>query len=144
MDWVKRFPSLLKIELEDIRTQFNFNNWQDNIISATALIVFLLSIAFFISWRKEKIKQRLNYINSKINTLQEDRQLYTPEAVFWTIILCLPMTLVVLVGLIVITFICFNDPEKFLVVVSKNVGLLVAFRFYVSDVTPKWPCLSSF
>lgn len=136
LDWVKRFPSLLKIELEDIRTQFNFNNWQDNIISATALIVFLLSIAFFISWRKEKIKQRLNYINSKINTLQEDRQLYTPEAVFWTIILCLPMTLVVLVGLIVITFICFNDPEKFWLWSVRMSGYWWLFAFMLAMLRP--------
>lgn len=79
----------------------------------------------------------MNYINSKINTLQEDRQLYTPEAVFWTIILCLPMTLVVLVGLIVITFICFNDPEKILGLWSVRMsGYWWLFAFMLAMLRP--------
>ncbi|MBN6710997.1 mechanosensitive channel MscK [Haemophilus haemoglobinophilus] len=136
LDWLKRFPTLLKMELEDIREQFNFNNWKDNIISVTALIVFLLALAFFISWRKERIKQRLNYINSKINTLKGDKQLYTPEAIFWTIILCLPMTLFVLVGLIVITFICFNDPEKFWWWSLRMSGYWLLFAFMLAMFRP--------
>ncbi|OOR98803.1 hypothetical protein B0186_08370 [Canicola haemoglobinophilus] len=134
-DWFKAFPSALKAELEDIREQFNFSNWKNNLVSGVTLITIFLGLAFFVSWRKEQIKQRLNYINSKINTLG-DKQLYTPEAIFWTIILCLPMTLSVLAGLILVTFICFNEPEKFWWWSLKMSGYWLLFSFMLAMFRP--------
>lgn len=113
MDWVKNFLTNVSFELKEISAQINFTNWRENLVPATALITILLLVAGLIVWRKPNIKRRLSEINGKVGMLTSDSQWYTPEAVFWTIILCLPSTLVFLSALIFITFICFETPAKY-------------------------------
>ncbi|MDY4593692.1 MAG: mechanosensitive channel MscK [[Pasteurella] aerogenes] len=136
MDWVKSFLTNVSFELKEITAQINFTNWQENLVPAMALIMILLLIAGLIVWRKPNIKQRLSEINGKVSTLTSDSQWYTPEAVFWTIILCLPSTLIFLSTLIFITFICFETPAKYWWWSLEMAGYWLFFAFMLAMLRP--------
>lgn len=136
LDWVTNFLPRVQFQLKDISALINFSNWKDNIIPAGILIVFLSLLTALIQWRKQKIKQRLTYINSRINTLTGDRQRYTPEAIFWTLILCLPSTLIFLSCLILITFICFENPANFWWWSLRMSGYWLFFAFILAMLRP--------
>ncbi|PJG82238.1 mechanosensitive channel MscK [Caviibacterium pharyngocola] len=136
LSWFANFLPSVNFQLKDINEQINFTNWKDNIVPATLLIVLLSFLTALIQWKKEKIKQRLAYINTKINTLTGDRQRYTPEAVWWTLVLCLPSTLLFLSGLILITFICFENPEQFWWWSLRMSGYWLFFAFVLALLRP--------
>ncbi|SUB32974.1 MscS family protein [[Pasteurella] mairii] len=136
MDWVKNFLTNVSFELKEISAQINFTNWRENLVPATALITILLLVAGLIVWRKPNIKRRLSEINGKVSTLISDSQWYTPEAVFWTIILCLPSTLVFLSALIFITFICFETPAKYWWWSLEMAGYWLFFAFMLAMLRP--------
>ncbi|WP_040976160.1 mechanosensitive channel MscK [Necropsobacter massiliensis] len=136
LDWLTNFLPRVQFQFKDIGTLINFSNWKDNLLPAAVLIVFLSLLTALIRWRKTKIKQRLSYINSKINTLTGDSQRYTPEAIFWTLILCLPSTLLFLSALILITFICFENPGNFWWWSLKMSGYWLFFAFILAMLRP--------
>lgn len=110
LEWFKALPQAISFQLRDIGRRFDFSNWRDNGVIAGLLILFLFSISGFILRQKEKIKQKLTNINNQMKTLGSDSQWHTPTAIFWTIILCLPSTLMFLSAFILVTYIYFQDP----------------------------------
>ncbi|URL01300.1 mechanosensitive channel MscK [Avibacterium sp. 20-126] len=136
MDWFTNFLPKVKYQLQDIKSLINFANWKDNFVPTVLQVILLLLLAALIQWRKEKITQRLAYINSKINTLRGERQHYTPEAILWTLILCLRSTLIFLSLLILIASICFENPEPFWLWSLKMAGYWLFFAFILAMLRP--------
>ncbi len=110
LTWLQNAPNLANFQWREIKKQFDFSNWRENIIEAGGLLIVLLTLMWFIQRKKENIKQRLNRINSQMKTLSSESQWHTPLAFFWTLILSLPSTLTFLTGFVVITYFCFKDP----------------------------------
>lgn len=135
LDWFSEFLPNMDTQLTNIKNEINFSNWKDNIVSATSVLAALLVIILLVLWQKEKIKRRLSIINSRIYTVQ-DRHLYTPEAVFWTIILCLPSTLLFLSVLILVTFVCFQSPTQFWWWSISMAGYWWFFAFILAMLRP--------
>ncbi|MFZ7342756.1 mechanosensitive channel MscK [Avibacterium volantium] len=136
MDWFMNFLPKVKYQLQDIKRLINFSNWKDNLLPTAVLVILLMIFTALIQWRKEKITQRLAYINSKINTLKGERQRYTPEAIFWTLILCLRSTFIFLSALILIASICFEKPEPFWVWSFRMAGYWLFFAFILAMLRP--------
>ncbi len=136
MDWFTNFLPKVKYQLQDIKRLINFSNWKDNLLPTAVLVILLMIFTALIQWRKEKITQRLAYINSKINTLKGERQRYTPEAIFWTLILCLRSTFIFLSALILIASICFEKPEPFWVWSFRMAGYWLFFAFILAMLRP--------
>ncbi|MFZ7312131.1 mechanosensitive channel MscK [Avibacterium volantium] len=136
LDWVANFLPKLQFQLKDISKLISFSNWTENIFPATVSILFLLSIVGLIQWRKDKITQRLALINSRINTLKGERQRYTPEAIFWTLILCLRSTFIFLSALILLLTFCFETPEDFLFWAVRMAGYWLLFAFILAMLRP--------
>ncbi|VGM94826.1 Uncharacterized MscS family protein HI_0195.1 precursor [uncultured Avibacterium sp.] len=136
MDWFTNFLPKVKYQLQDIKRLINFSNWKDNLLPTAVLVILLMIFTALIQWRKEKITQRLAYINSKINTLKGERQRYTPEAIFWTLILCLRSTFIFLSALILIASICFENPEPFWVWSFRMAGYWLFFAFILAMLRP--------
>lgn len=135
LDWLANFLTHVNIELKDISRQINFSNWKENIVPALGLVFSLLILTALILWRKPTIKQRLSYINEQIDK-KSDSQWHTPETVFWTIILSLPSTFLFLSGLIFITFVCFESPEKFWWWSAKMAIYWLFFAFMLGMLRP--------
>lgn len=110
LEWVKSFPQAAMLQIRELTKRFNFSNWKDNALWAGLIVAFLLSITIFILRQKEAIKNKLTEINNKIKTVKTDSLWNTPIAILLTIILCLPSTLVFLSVIILITYICLQDP----------------------------------
>ncbi|POY45338.1 mechanosensitive channel MscK [Avibacterium gallinarum] len=136
MDWFTNFLPKVKYQLQDIKRLINFSNWKDNLLPTAVLVILLMIFTALIQWRKEKITQHLAYINSKINTLKGERQRYTPEAIFWTLILCLRSTFIFLSALILIASICFEKPEPFWVWSFRMAGYWLFFAFILAMLRP--------
>ncbi|MGY4677203.1 mechanosensitive channel MscK [Pasteurella sp. P03HT] len=136
LDWVKNFLPAFQLEVSEMIKQINFSNWREDLIPATLLIVFLLSLSTFIQLQKVKIKQRLTHINQKINTLNSDSQWYTPEALLWTLILCLPSTLLFFAFLVLMVYIGFEEPLSVASWVLSMVGYWLFFAFMLSLLRP--------
>ncbi|MFZ7158171.1 mechanosensitive channel MscK [Avibacterium gallinarum] len=136
MDWFTNFLPKVKYQLQDIKRLINFSNWKDNLLPTAVLVILLMIFTALIQWRKEKITQRLAYINSKINTLKGERQRYTPEAIFWTLILCLRSTFIFLSVLILIASICFENPEPFWGWSFRMAGYWLFFAFILAMLRP--------
>lgn len=96
VDWVKQFLPAVQVQVTEIIKQIDFSNWRENLVPAALIIALLLVFTFLIQLQKAKIKQRLTNINQKINTLTSDSQWHTPEAILWTLVLCLPSTFILL------------------------------------------------
>ncbi|WP_424410021.1 mechanosensitive channel MscK [Pasteurella sp. PK-2025] len=110
LDWITAFLPAFQVQVKEIIKQIDFSNWQDDFLPTALLIAVLLALFGFIQLQKNKIKQRLNHINSQINTLTSDSQWHTPEAVMWTLVLCIPSTLIFLAILLVVVYLCFAHP----------------------------------
>lgn len=65
-----------------------------------------------------------------------ERQRYTPEAIFWTLILCLCSTFLFLSGLILLSSICFGDPKPFWLWSFKMSGYWLFFAFILAMLRP--------
>lgn len=132
LDWFKALPLAMRFQFVNIIDNFDFSNWQDDIVSAGIIIVFLLSVTALIQRKKEKIKQRLTDINNKMRTVESDNQWNTPLAIFWTLVLCLPSTLAFLSVFILATYICFQDPTQTWSWGLKMAGYWLYFAFVLA------------
>lgn len=108
--WFTKLGPTLSFQLDEIRKQFDFSNWRDNVVPASLLIGGLLLATLVILRQKEKIKRQLTQINNSMKSVETDSQWNTPKAIFLTTILCLPSTFLFLTVFILVTYICFQDP----------------------------------
>lgn len=136
LDWVKEFLPAFQAQAKEIIKLISFSNWRDDFIPTALFISLLLAIFGFIQLQKNKIKQRLNTINSRINTLTSDSQWHTPEAVMWTMILCLQSTLIFLAVLFVAVYICFEDPFELSPWMLKMAAYWWFFAFMLAILRP--------
>lgn len=136
LDWIQNFLPAFQIETKEIIKQINFSNWREDLLPAALLMTFLLVLSTFIQLQKVKIKQRLTHINQRINTLNSDSQLHTPEALFWTFVLCLPSTLLFLAFLVLMVYICFEEPLSVASWVISMGGYWCFFAFMLSLLRP--------
>ncbi|QLB13456.1 potassium efflux system protein [Bisgaardia hudsonensis] len=135
LDWFIRFIPAVNTQLQSIYEQLSFGNWKDNIIFDSILVCFLLLVIALILWKKSKIKGRLAYINGKLNSMIEDRQSYTPEAILLTLILCLPSTLGFLSVLILVTSVVSDSYESVLWSIEMT-GYWLFFAFMIAMLRP--------
>lgn len=136
LEWFRKFPSLANAQLNDIRKKINFSNWQDNVLPATAFVTLLLLLAALINRKKEVIKQALNQINGRLKTVATDSQWNTPIAIFWTLMLCLPSTLMFLAAFVFVTYICFENPMDIWPWGIKMAVYWLYFAFMVAMLRP--------
>lgn len=108
--WLKGFPALAFAEVGVLTKYVTLDNVQSNLLPAVLFTVIFLLIAFLINWKKTAIKDRLADIATKVNTLTNDSHWLTPEAMFWTILLALPSTLIFFTAYNAIAFLFFTDP----------------------------------
>ncbi len=144
VDWVKQFLPAVQVQVTEIIKQIDFSNWRENLVPAALIIALLLVFTFLIQLQKAKIKQRLTNINQKINTLTSDSQWHTPEAILWTLVLCLPSTFIFTAIASVYGVFVFCRTIEFSKLGCQHGRLLVFLRLYVIAVTSKWDCLSPF
>ncbi|MDD0824745.1 mechanosensitive channel MscK [Mannheimia sp. AT1] len=136
LEWFSKFIDLARYQINDISKKLNFSNWQDNMVSAGILVAFLLLFAAFISRQKDKIKQNLTQINNRLKTVVTDSQWNTPLAIFWTLVLCLPSTLMLLAAFITITYISFQNPMEVWPWGLKMAGYWLYFAFMIAMLRP--------
>ncbi|TDQ56964.1 potassium efflux system protein [Mesocricetibacter intestinalis] len=135
-EWFKNFFALTGMQLRDIGKKLDFSNWRDNIVPAALLITLLLALTALILKRKEKIKQRLTRLNNKLKSVNTDSQWHTPEAIFWTLALCLPSTFMFLTAFILVTYIGFQDPTEVWPWGMKMAGYWLYFAFMLAMLRP--------
>ena len=136
LEWFKNLPQGIGLQMREITRQFDFSNWRDNAVMAGLLTLFLFAVIGFILKQKEKIKQKLTNINNQMKTLGSDSQWHTPAAIFWTVILCLPSTLMFLSAFILVTYICFQDPTAVWPWGLKMAGYWLYFAFMLALLRP--------
>lgn len=134
--WFSQFVDLAYKQLDEIKQKFNFSNWQDNLLPASILVTLLLLLMAFILRQKESIKQKLTQINKLSKTVATDSQWNTPLAIFWTLILCLPSTLLFLVVFITISYISFENPVDAWHWGLKMAGYWLYFAFIMAMLRP--------
>ena len=108
--WLKAFPALAFAEVGVLTDYVGIENVQPNLLSTVLFTSIFLLIALLINWKKSTIKDRLASLASRVNTLTNDSHWLTPEAMFWTILLALPSTLMFFTAYNAIGFLFFNDP----------------------------------
>ena len=108
--WLKAFPALAFAEIGVLTDYVGIENVQPNLLSTVLFTSIFLLIALLINWKKSTIKDRLASLASRVNTLTNDSHWLTPEAMFWTILLALPSTLMFFTAYNAIGFLFFNDP----------------------------------
>lgn len=109
-EWLKAFPALAFAEIGVLTDYVGIENVQPNLLSTVLFTSIFLLIALLINWKKSTIKDRLASLASRVNTLTNDSHWLTPEAMFWTILLALPSTLMFFTAYNAIGFLFFNDP----------------------------------
>ncbi len=110
LDWIKAFPKLAISEITELAHYVSFSNVSKNILPTALFTAFFLLISFLLNWKKQAIKDRLSKIASQVNTLKNDSHWHTPEAMFWTLLLALPSTLMFFTAYNLIAFLFFDDP----------------------------------
>ena len=108
--WLKAFPALAFAEVGVLTDYVGIENVQPNLLSTVLFTSIFLLIALLINWKKSVIKDRLASLASRVNTLTNDSHWLTPEAMFWTVLLALPSTLMFFTAYNAIGFLFFNDP----------------------------------
>ena len=108
--WLKAFPALAFAEIGVLTDYVGIENAQPNLLSTVLFTSIFLLIALLINWKKSTIKDRLASLASRVNTLTNDSHWLTPEAMFWTVLLALPSTLMFFTAYNAIGFLFFNDP----------------------------------
>ena len=108
--WLKAFPALAFTEVGVLTDYVGIENVQPNLLSTVLFTSIFLLIALLINWKKSAIKDRLASLASRVNTLTNDSHWLTPEAMFWTVLLALPSTLMFFTAYNAIGFLFFNDP----------------------------------
>ena len=108
--WLKAFPALAFAEIGVLTDYVGIENVQPNLLSTVLFTSIFWLIALLINWKKSTIKDRLASLASRVNTLTNDSHWLTPEAMFWTILLALPSTLMFFTAYNAIGFLFFNDP----------------------------------
>lgn len=92
LTWFSQFFGKLIKEVQLIKNVFKLDNYRTYLAQAIFSILFLLTLGLIVQWQKKNIQQRLDFINSKINSLKNDRQYYTPLAIILTVLSCLPIS----------------------------------------------------
>ncbi|HDR1876292.1 TPA: mechanosensitive channel MscK [Pasteurella multocida] len=136
VDWVKQFLPAVQVQVTEIIKQIDFSNWREDLVPAALIIALLLVFTFLIQLQKAKIKQRLTNINQKINTLTSDSQWHTPEAILWTLVLCLPSTFIFTALLVFMVYLCFAEPLNLASWVVSMGGYWCFFAFMLSLLRP--------
>ena len=108
--WLKAFPALAFAEIGVLTDYVGIENVQPNLLSTVLFTSIFLLIALLINWKKSSIKDRLASLALRVNTLTNDSHWLTPEAMFWTVLLALPSTLMFFTAYNAIGFLFFNDP----------------------------------
>lgn len=134
--WFAKLGPILGYQLDEIRKQFDFSNWRDNVVPASLLIGGLLLAIGLILRQKERIKRELTRINNSMKSVETDSQWNTPKAIFLTTILCLPSTFMFLMVFILVTYICFQDPLPIWPWGLKMAGYWFCFAFMMAILRP--------
>lgn len=136
LEWFSKFLDVAHYQINEIGKKLNFSNWHDNLLPASALVIFLLLLAAFITRQKDKIKKQLTQINNRLKTVATDSQWNTPLAIFWSLVLCLPSTFIFLAGFIAITYISFENPQEVWAWGLKMAIYWLYFAFLVAMLRP--------
>lgn len=108
--WLESFPKLVLLEIAELAKYIGFENLGQNLPSTLAF-VFLMALFYgVIRWKNQEIKQRLLVIAGQVNTLKNDSHWHSPEAMFWTVILNVPSTLLFLMISTLLLFLFFSNP----------------------------------
>ena len=103
LGWFETLLPRVKTEVLDLRNAFSFTQWKNYGVLGGFMVFIALLLGGGILWQKPKITQHLKNINRYVNTLRNDKQRYTPEAFFWTIILAVPNTAFFFAVLIIVS-----------------------------------------
>lgn len=112
LGWFETLLPRVKTEVLDLRNAFSFNQWREYGLLGGFIIFISLLISGGILWQKPKITEHLKVINRYVNTLRNDKQRYTPEAFFWTIILAIPNAACFFSSLILISTFTMANVER--------------------------------
>lgn len=110
LSWLKDFPSLAVLEIAELTKYTGFEGIKENFYSVILWIIGFLLVYGVIRWKKADIKARLAQIAAQVNTLKSDSHWHTPEAMFWTIILAIPNSLLFLSLVVVLLYLFVPNP----------------------------------
>lgn len=136
LEWFSKFPEIAHYQILEIGKKLNFSNWRDNVLPAGIFISLLLLVAALINRQKPKIKQKLSQLNTNLKIVATDSQWNTPTAIFWTLVLCLPSTLMFLAAFIAVTYVAFQNPQEVWPWGLKMAGYWLSFAFMVAMLRP--------
>lgn len=136
LSWLENFPRLAIAEAKKLSSYFGFENIKHDLFSKLSFLSSLLLLYGLILWKKTAIKQRLAEIASQVNTLKNDSHWHTPEAMFWTIALVLPNTLLFLIIATVLLALFFNNPLTASQWLTSMAGYWVFFATVLALLRP--------
>lgn len=110
LSWLESFPKLVLLEIAELAKYIGFENLGQNLPSTLTFILLMAVVYGAIRWKNREIKQRLSNIASQVNTLKNDSHWHSPEAMFWTVVLNLPSTLLFLMISTLLLFLFFSNP----------------------------------
>lgn len=94
IEWIKSFPGQALREFKELSKNVDFSQVSRHLFVIIAIGVVLIFAYLLIMWEKARIKARLEVLAAYVNTLKNDSHWHTPEALFWTVILALPNTII--------------------------------------------------
>ncbi|MDG6894360.1 mechanosensitive channel MscK [Volucribacter amazonae] len=109
LDWLESFPRLAIAEIGELARHINLASLTQNIIPLGLFILIALAGYSLIIYKKPSIKKRLTSLAEQVNTLKRDSHWHTPEALFWTVILALPSTLIFVSLASLATYVIFQN-----------------------------------
>lgn len=136
LNWLEEFPKLAFSELSELSKYIGFKNLGKNLIPMLLFLGTLLLIYWLIIWKKETIKHRLSKLASQVNTLKNDSHWHTPEAMFWTVVLALPSTLMFLMIYSSVVYLFLENPLLGWQWATKLVGYWLFFATILSLLRP--------
>ncbi|MDP8163345.1 mechanosensitive channel MscK [Phocoenobacter skyensis] len=132
LKWLKSLPQSLTYQLQEIIKKFNLANNDEYLTLFISLLAGLIFVAFIIRHFKLRIQRHLELINGKLNSLNSDRQWYTPIAFLYNAILVLPKIIVFLVIFLLIGYFFFYSPDEVWLWAFRMAGYLWLFSFIIS------------
>ncbi|MDP8080163.1 mechanosensitive channel MscK [Phocoenobacter skyensis] len=135
LKWVKALPTSMTYQLQEIVKKFNLSNNDDYLTVFISILSSLILIVLIIRHFRPRIKQHLVLINGKLNSLNSDRQWYTPISFLYNALLALSPILWFLIVFQFIGYFFFRSPYEVWLWSLRMAGYLWLFVFITSLFT---------
>ncbi|MDU8925400.1 mechanosensitive channel MscK [Pasteurellaceae bacterium LIM206] len=135
-EWFRTYPQLVMLQIRDIAKLLDFSQWDQHFWPSTGWIILCFGLAALIHFYRDRIKARLSRINNKIRSIGTDSQWYTPEAIFWTILLCLRSTFLFLGCVLLFAMLALQSPKDIWPWAFRMSNYWLFFAFMLAMLRP--------